>query len=226
MSGKIWVIKLLYGSLSVGDKISFYCVDISNQIYTFNKVVAVVKHIKQNLGLEANDKFLETANQGDIISINLKECRVDGKKIDKRDIKIKKNSIGFGQSVICEGFNLIKVKFVKCDDFVNKLKKPFDNKQELHIENNKNKNKLKTRLLLLLLWFGKIIPVTVVNVEGSNVSFRLLNNQELPIPINENFRNHIKRIIIKDMVKVENEGRRKSGIPKWKYYVGELLFDS
>ena len=225
MAGKVWHIKILSGSLSVGDRISLFCVDLPGQKCAFNKVEAVAKHIKRELDPDA--ALYETALQGDIVTVNLKQCYLDGKKIDKKQITAKNVSAGCGGDVCCDGADVITVKFdVKsCGKFIDRLLKSYDG----HIENPKQ----DTAYNVSFLWLGKrvnagllVLPGGRALIEKGTVKFKILYGQKLPVPRDDGLRGHIRRAVFADQFCAAAEGRNRRGAPGWNYYVGELLFNS
>jgi hypothetical protein len=225
IAGKIFQIKLLLGNLSVGDAVSLYCVDLDNpkRKCDFNRVDCTVKEIKR-LDADTNE-FDETASCGDIVTVNFsKQCSVDGKKIDRNDILTKNNTIGVSQDETCVGENLLRLRFMKSAKFIEKLGKSISKKQS--IESGCTKKQHRT-CVVSFLWFGKKIAAEVVAVDAIDgiVSFRLLNNQSIPIPKSSELRVHVERVVVKDHYGTEQRGRNKSGEAKWRYYSGKIVFD-
>jgi hypothetical protein len=239
IAGKIFQIKILSGSLSVGDEVSLYSVDLDNpkRKCGFNKLDGTIKEIKR-LDSEVNE-FEEVANRGDIVTINLsKQCTVDGKKVDRNDIVTKNSTIGVSHDEPCDGVDLLRLRFKrlkkclvcknckKCRIFTERLRASLDKERKSY------KNGVKTQpraCIVSLLWFGKKIAAEVVSVADdvdAVVCFKLLNNQTLPIPKNSELRKHIMHVVVKDHYCTEQRGRNKPGEAKWKYYSGDIVFDN
>jgi len=238
MAGKIWKIKVLSGELHVDDKVSLFAVDYYWNNNKFNRVDAVIKHIKRDIVYNENDLY-EIAKQGDIVTINLKQCYADGKKINKSEIAINNTSVGYGYNVVCKSINSLKIKFYDYSDFIIKLNISLEKsiiKQQKYLQENIKVKKLNmpTACVVSLLWFGKVVPIEVVDINYSDdfstnntlIEFKLVNNKYLSIPLNENLQNIIKNVVIKDYFCTEKNKNDKNVIHRWKYYKGEMFFDN
>lgn len=232
MAGKIWQIKILSGTLSVGNKVSLHGVTVFSKKGESPKVDATIKQIRRESSGESESDII-TASQGDIVTINISKCSVNRKKIDKRNITVGKRALGLRFGEPCDNINSFKVKFEKHEAFVEQLEQSLQ-RQSLFPKKLKKQKQTNepTAYMVSLLWFGRKIPITVGDVvcmpqqNGTIVNFRLLNDQTLPIPQNQYLRNLMKRAIIKDRYCEKQQARWKKGIHCWKYYVGEMQFEN
>lgn len=227
MAGKIWCIKLLAGQLCLNDEISLFGIDVVGDERFSGKVNAVIKNICKN-GKFA-DKSDIIANQGDIITIDLKHCYADGKKIDKRDIKMTKSSIGVSLNEDCENMHTMNVRFKDEADFIEKLMLTLEKQKEKSLE---LKREFINGYQVSIVWFGKSISAycTSINFLHENylsnndivASFKL-RNYTLPIPKSSNIRNMIEYIVIKEPININVD---KTLSTRWVYHSGELVFEN
>lgn len=207
MAGKVWRVKVLSGDLRVGDPIRLYCVNSPNRKSTFSKVDAVVKHVKREFdsGLPGAEELNYHAVAGDIVTINVSQCYIDDKKIDKNKIKVNRISIGASRGSAFTAHNRIKIRFPNSPEFIDKVEK-----------SNSHAS--------LLLWFGKGVAVSAegVDAEAGVVTFGLMNGKELPVPENPELRALMQRVIIKYRCYVGKFANNKNEY-RWRYAVGEFL---
>lgn len=210
MAGKIWRIKLVSGELKVGDEIRLFGVKTADT-KEFCDVEAVVKSMRIDVGLTSED--VEVATESDIITIDVKNCYANGKKINKNDILSTKITLGSNASVACEYAPSISIRLDKCEEFVEKL--------AVSIEYSKRRGYEAS-----MLWFGNHVSIAVTDIEivddGYVATFRL-NGAPLPIPQDDKLKDLIKYAVIKDRQLVKSFGRNKAGIHEWRYYNGVII---
>ena len=210
MSGKIWRIKIVSGSLQVGQKIRFFGVKI-NGVAT--EADGVIKSMRRDVGLTYED--VEEATESDIVTIDIKNCYSKGKKITKNDIFATKITLGGEESVECDRGEKIVLELDKSEDFIEKLVASLERSKKRGYEAS-------------MLWFGNRVSIAVTDVELSEkdtfvAHFNVIGSP-LPVPCDESLRDLIKYAVVKDRQLVKSFGRNKSGIHEWRYYGGTMLF--
>ncbi|MDR2600423.1 MAG: hypothetical protein LBC73_09125 [Oscillospiraceae bacterium] len=244
-SGKIFQVKILSGNMSVGEEICLYGVVVLGHKGNSNKITAEVKqirHLNSENDFEKDRKGSLFAEQGDIITINLKNCRHDGKRIDKSDFILSNVTLGVYLEAKCDFVDVINLKLLNH----NKSNAKFIKKLNDSLERKDSKKRFSA-CNVSLLWFGKKVSSELINIYGVNaeiinmivsdgnanynfindmiISYRALNNYRFPIPNNVELRKYIERIIIKDTHSTKQMGRGKKGEPIWRYYPSNVLFD-
>lgn len=210
MSGKIWRIKVVSGSLRVGQTVRFFGVKINGYA---TEVDAVVKGMRRDVGL--TNEEVEEATESDIVTIDVKNCYSKGKKVNKNDIFSTKVTLGGDETVECDRGDKIVLELDKSEDFVEKLVTSLDKGRKRGYEAS-------------LLWFGNRVSIAVTDVELSEkdtfVAHFNVNGAPIPVPTDESLRELIKYAVVKDRQLVKSFGRNKSGIHEWRYYGGTMLF--
>jgi len=210
MSGKIWLVRVLSGKIQVDDKISICGTILKGSVQQW-RANAVVKEIRRD------NVTVDMANPGDFVTLNLKQCQIDGRRIPKSEILSQKTSLGIGYDVECNNISQIKIHFVDDDSFYDRL------------ENSLNRLQKKRGLLratgyqVSLLWFGQSTVAHAVSVDllpdfSYVVTFRLHNDHYLPIPNSNELRKYVTKIIVKDRI-VFKPGYR------WDYHAGEITVE-
>jgi len=169
-AGKVWRVHIINGELNVNDRITITAVTVGGYPSAeFHDIEATVKAIHEEL--DAAEGILETdsARKGSIVTINLKGCYVDGKRINKKDIAVTKQSIGLA----------FREKFTQCDKFYIRFadaEKAFD--------------VIRVGQDILLLWFGKRVTAKIMEISDSveGMYIQLLDNRALAIPDEYEFR--------------------------------------
>ncbi|MBR1747115.1 MAG: hypothetical protein IJ735_02750 [Clostridia bacterium] len=210
MSGKIWRIKVVSGTLRVGQKVRFFGVKIEGFA---TEADGVVKSMRRDVGLSCED--VEEASESDIVTIDIKNCYSKGKKINKNDIFSTKVTLGGEESVECDRGSSVTLELDKCDEFLEKLVASLERSKKHGYEAS-------------LLWFGNRVSIAVADVELSEsdafVAKFNVNGSPLPIPVDPALREIVKFAVVKDRQLVKSFGRNKSGIHEWRYYNGTMVF--
>jgi hypothetical protein len=170
-AGKVWRVHINNGSLNVNDRIIITSVMVGGYMYSgLRNIEVTIKSIHEEFDIAEGVLEANTAYMGSIVSINLKNCYADGKRINKRDIKVTKQSIGLS---IYDTFNQHHSFYVR---FAN-AEKAFD--------------VIREGQEVLLLWFGKRIAANIVKISDSleGMYIKLVGNKTLAIPENRAFRN-------------------------------------
>ena len=210
MSGRIWRIKVVSGELRVGQKVRFFGVKVDGYA---TEVEAEVKGMRRDVGL--TNEEVEFATESDIVTIDVKNCYAQGKKINKNDVFATKVTLGGDETVECDRAEEITLELDKSEDLIEKLVTSVEKSKKRGYEAS-------------LLWFGNRVSIAVTDVELSEkdtfVAKFNVNGAPLPVPTDESLREIIKYAVVKDRQLVKSFGRNKSGIHEWRYYNGEFIF--
>lgn len=179
-AGKVWRIQIENGELNINDRITITSVSVlgysRDELYS---VDATIKAIHEELDISEGIIESSKAKTNSIVAINLKNCTVLGKRINKSDITITKQSIGLSSD---EKYTMYSAFFIRFENVYKAL------------------DIIREGQDILLLWFGKRITAKITYIPDSlnGMYVKLLNGRELAIPDDRWFRNmeSIKRISI------------------------------
>ena len=195
-TGKVWRIHIWSGKINVGDKIQLTSVKIENkgksELYD---IKATVKAIHTEFDSVEDTKEVECASLMDLVTIDLKDCTLNGRKLSKKEIFTTKQSIGFSEAEEIVKENEITIKL---DDWEKVL-------EEIEIGEQ-----------VVLLWFGNRISANVIAIPDSldKIVIKLYGNKFLDIPKNK----RLKEIeAISNVVFYVNVGS------EIKYFSGEII---
>jgi hypothetical protein len=169
-AGKVWRIHIINGRLNINDKITITSALVDGfPGLEFYNVEATVKSIHEEFDMSEGILEADTACKDSIVTINLKSCYVDGKRINKKAIEITKQSIGIAFSEKFTQRDKFYIRFVDAEKAIDLIRVGQD---------------------VLLLWFGKRISAKIMGIADSieGMYIRLLNNRKLAIPEHLAFR--------------------------------------
>ena len=194
--GKVWRIHIWSGRINVGDKITLTSVKLEgkskNELYD---IKATIKAIHTEFDSVEEVKEVEQASSMDLVTIDLKDCTLNGRKIAKKDIITTKQSIGFGENEEITKEDTITIKL---DDWEKTL-------EEIDVGEQ-----------VVLLWFGNRVSANVVEIpdELDKIVVKLYGDITLDIPKNR----RLKEIdAISNVVFYVNVGS------EIKYFSGEIV---
>ena len=163
-AGKVWRIHIRNGSLNVDDGIMLTEVNLKGRPRgeTYN-ITAAVKSIHEELSVDEAQSETQTAYRGSIVTVDLKSCYAEGRRIDKGDIMTTNSSIGLAEG---EPVKLCDKLYIKFEDPEKAL--PLVNEgQEI-----------------ILLWFGKKVTADITAVpdtlDGIHVQLKYGKRIALP----------------------------------------------
>lgn len=214
MAGKIWRIKIVCGGIRAGDKIKLCGINLSDGKSALAEAEATVKSIRREIGLGSEE--CPEAASGDIVTVDLKHCYANGKKINKNDILSTKISIGVGEKEKCGYADRVRIRLSDAGELEEKIAASLEKKSGASAK----------ACEVSLLWFGNSVSMTAEGASRENgftADFRL-NNITLPIPSDESLRERIGYAVVKDRRFVKSMGRNRPGVHEWRYYSGEMLF--
>ncbi len=168
--GKVWRVHIRNGTLHVDDKIRLTSVSLEGRPRGETcDIEAAVKSIHEELDALEGVADTDAAYTGGIVTIDLKGCTADGRRIDKKEIQITKQSYGLGQGETYRHHNTVTIRFS-------------DIEQALEI--------VKLGQEVMLLWFGKGVPAKITGIDDSfaRMEARLLHGRTVAIPDSEELR--------------------------------------
>ena len=192
-AGKVWMIKIIQGEISVNDKIRISPVLTKDR--QFVSICADVKTLRYDLHEDEKDETITTAVAGEIVGMDMKNIYCGNQKIDKRSFDTIYTTCGFSDGV----------DYLSSDVFSFTV----DIKYEEIFRPNRE---------FSLIWFGRSIPFNIYYKCHDKHYTKLcvvakVKSRKLALPIHDNGEYYFTNLIIKD----ENS---KLSDP---YYEGTLL---
>lgn len=176
-AGKVWMIKIIQGEISVDDQIIISPVLTKNK--EFISVCATVKTIRYDLNEDEEKQIIKTASAGEIVGIDLKNIHCKNERIDKKSFDTIYTTCGFDSNV----------NFVVSDTFVFSIKIEYDEIFTLNRE-------------FCLIWFGRSIPFTIYKqpyTKNNQIYISAkIKSRKLALPVYKNGEYYFKQLIIKD----------------------------
>lgn len=202
--GKVWRVVVRNGNLELNDKIKLCGVSIEGIQGTYD-VVADVKSIHAEYHPSEGIREVQIANKDELVSINLKNCYVNGRRIDKGDIQVNKETVIYASSEQTRRLNELYIRLPNID---------------LEIE------LLEVGQDVVLLWFGKRLTAKIVAFpdELDGIIVRLMAGVALSIPNDFNFQNigEIKETRLS--LQRRGENAYQQGHNNFHYLYGEFVF--
>jgi translation elongation factor EF-1alpha len=203
--GKVWQIKIICGALKIDDQIVLAPVkDTNNNLVS---VQAAIKTIRLDSTRSEEHEPVNQAYEGSLVGIDLYNCRIEGRKVNKQDFTMISSTCGF----------LTESKYDISENFC--FKSPY---KDVFI---KGKD-------FLLIWFGRTISFKVKGVksiENDNVKVcaSLLSKSKqlaMPLDINNNADGEylFSLLTITNTIQ-KNKDRRERFIPTPQFYEGKLI---
>jgi len=114
-AGKVWRVFIENGTIRVGTEISLSSVKKEGEISPSipRAATATIKEFRIDLKIDEDAEVADVAYKGTSLSINLKDCYIDGEKCHKREIETGDQTIGFARDI---EFDMLNKFFVKFDD--------------------------------------------------------------------------------------------------------------
>ena len=176
-SGKVWMIKIIQGEISINDKIKISPVLTKDK--EFATIHAEVKTLRHDLHDGEDDESADTATAGEIVGIDIKNIYCDNNRIDKKTFDTIYTSCGFNDDVEYASSDIF------CFAIDEKYEECFTEKREFG-----------------LIWFGRKITFAVckqpTKENGHLYVTAKINSRKLSLPINNNGEYYFTKLIIKD----------------------------
>jgi len=174
-AGKVWRVFVKSGVLRVGDKVKITSVNLDSQPKSaLFDIEAEIKSIHEELDHIEGVKEIASAPKGGIVGIDIKNCYFGRKKINKKEISISKQSIGFLSEEPYANHGVFYVRFSNAE-------KTFD-----LVDIGRN---------VILLWFGKMVAAKIYEIPDSleGMYIALQSGKTLAIPDNYMLRAEITK---------------------------------
>lgn len=173
-TGKCWRIKVLSGSIEVGQKIILTPVKVNNK---FETVSATIKNIRCDFSTEEGIEQIKSASEGDIVGIDLGEIYLGHKKLSKKEINTISTSIGLDT----------RQRYEMTDIFYFRT-------------SYKNVDKISVKRQMDLLWYGRPITFEIIEKNATDkgiVVKGMIMGRKMAIPILESGKCENSNIIIR-----------------------------
>lgn len=203
--GKVWRVRVCNGSIEVEDKIKFCNVSIEG-MQGIHDVEAEIKSIHAEYHASEGVREVQRAPKGGLVAINVKNCYLNGRRIDKGDIRIRRETVIYSSEESTTNMNEFFIRIPNIDD----KRELFDVGQDLHI-----------------LWFGKRLTAKIIRIlkEEEGIFVKLTGEGvALSIPDDFYFQNldELKETVLTLQKGVINAYQR--GNDNTHYIEGEFVF--
>lgn len=175
-SGKVWRVFIENGSLSQGDKIHLTSVNVRRGVS--HTAFAEIKEYRVDISLgdESEQAF---APKGAVITINLRNCSIDGKKREKKYIEKSDHTIGIDGNTDFRYYNRFRISLVNTVDILF-----FSQNQEM-----------------VVFLFGRALPVQIEEIDESTGSIivKTNNNYVVAFPTDEDLLkiNFFRKVVLR-----------------------------
>lgn len=168
-AGKVWRVEVQNGSIGVNDRIKFCGVSV-NGMQGIYDVEADVKSIHAEYHISEGLKEVQRAHKNELVSINIRNCYVNGRRIKKGDIQTGRETVIYSADDATENMNEFYIRLPNIAFEIELIDVGQD---------------------LALLWFGKRITAKVIGFphDLDGIYVRLTDGVTLSIPTDFRFRN-------------------------------------
>lgn len=175
--GKVWRVKLLQGQVFKGSTIKIVPVKYERE---FASITAKVRDIGFEHGGGA-----DFAENGDIVSLDLSETKMNGKSCDKSAIQKIRTSCIVSSEILMKMGNILRFRI------------PLE------------KYNFKPLAQLFVLWFGRLVPCTIVNLDkdtDNGIITLELEKTNAALPFNSNGELiFTKFLLVKQVTEIKKE---------------------
>lgn len=202
--GKVWRVAVQNGSIGVNDKVKFCGVSVEGMQGIFD-VETEIKSIHAEYHVSEGVKEVDRAYKNDLVSINIKNCYVNGRRVDKSDIQTAHETVIYSANEATETFNEFFIRLPNFESDIDLIGEGQD---------------------LVLLWFGKRLTAKIIEVphDCDGIYVRLTDGVTLSIPSDFHFRNlaELKETRLSLQKRVDNAYQQ--GHYNFHYLSGEFVF--
>ncbi|MDR0964058.1 MAG: hypothetical protein LBM60_05535 [Clostridium sp.] len=118
-AGKVWKVYIENGVLKPGTPITLTSVKRENHtILEPISANATVKELRMDIKIDYDIDEEQCAYRDSTVSINLKDCYIDGDKVKKREIETTEQTIGLSASIEYKMLNKLFIRFVNEEDLL------------------------------------------------------------------------------------------------------------
>lgn len=176
-AGKIWMAKILQGTISVNDQIILS--PVLNKNREFVSIFANVKTLRYDLHDSEEAEAVTTAEAGEIVGIDINHIYEGKEKIDKKSFDSIYTTCGFDKGT----------NYITSDIFCFSTKEAYENVFKLNRE-------------FSLIWFGRKIAFSVYKPPQKNgdriIITGRIKSRKITLPIQDNGEYYFSKLIIKD----------------------------
>lgn len=202
--GKVWRVVVRNGNIELNDKIKLCGVSVGGIQGTYD-VVADVKSIHAEYHPSEGIREVQIANKDELVSINIKNCYVNGRRVDKGDIQVNKETVIYSANEKTKKLNELYIRLPNIDFELELLEVGQD---------------------LVLLWFGKRLTAKIIGFPDDldGIIVRLIDGVSLTIPEDFNFQNLGELKETRLSLQRRGENAYQQGHNNFHYLYGEFVF--
>lgn len=202
--GKVWRVVVRNGCIEVNDKIKLCRVSIDG-MQGDHDVIAEVKSIHAEHHFSEGVKENQIANKDELVSINIKNCYVDGKRIDKGDIHVGRETVIYAADEETRNLNEFYIRVPNMDSEI----ELFDVGQDI-----------------VLLWFGKRLTAKIIGFSDDldGIYVRMIEGVTLSVPVNFEFQNLNELKETRLSLQRRRDNAYQQGHNNFHYLHGEFVF--
>ncbi len=203
-AGKVWRVAVRNGSIEVNDKIKLCDVSIDGMQGKYD-VIAEVRSIHAEYHVSEGIREVQRASKDELVTINLKNCYANGRRVDKSDIVTDKETTIYSANDETEKMNEFYIKLPNIDSEVDLM---------------------DVGQVVSLLWFGKRITSTIVKFSDDldGIYIRLIEGVTLSIPTDHRFQNLQELKETRLILQRGGENAYQDGQYNFRYLRGEFVF--
>lgn len=176
-AGKVWMIKIIQGEISIDDKIRISPVLTKDN--EFVSICANIKTLRYDLHEDEKNEIITTASAGEIVGIDIKNIYCNNERIDKKSFDAIYTTCGFSNGA----------NYLISDIFSFAIDIDYEEIFKLNRE-------------FSLIWFGRSIPFSIYKEPTKNGNqlwvIAKVKSRKLTLPIHENGEFYFTKLIIKD----------------------------
>lgn len=202
--GKVWRIAVRNGSVEVNDKIKLCRVAIEGMQGIYD-VTAEVRSIHAEHHFSEGVKEKQIANKDELVSINIRNCYVNGKRVDKGDIRVGRETVIYSANEETTNLNVFYIRVPNMDSEI----ELFDVGQDI-----------------VLLWFGKRLTAKIIGFPDDldGIYVRLIEGITLSIPVDFEFQNLNELKETRLSLQRRGDNAYQQGHNNFHYLYGEFVF--
>lgn len=202
--GKVWRVYVRNGSIGINDKIKFCGVAIEGMPGLYD-VQAEVRSIHAEYHVSEGVKEVDRAYKDDLVTINIKNCYVNGRRVDKGDIQVDRETVIYSANESTELMNEFYIRFPNIDSEIELMDVGQD---------------------VVILWFGKRLTAKIMSFADDldGVYVRLTDGVTLSIPTEFRFQNLKELTDTSLSLQRRGENAYQQGHNNFRYLNGEFVF--
>ena len=202
--GKVWRVYVRNGSVGINDKIKFCGVTIEGMPGLYD-VQAEVRSIHAEYHVSEGVKEIDRAYKDDLVTINIRNCYVNGRRVDKGDIQVDRETVIYSANEATEPMNEFYIRLPNIDSEIELMDVGQD---------------------VVLLWFGKRLTAKIMRFADDldGIYVRLTDGVTLSIPTDFRFQNLKELTDTSLSLQRRGENAYQQGHNNFRYLNGEFVF--